>query len=72
MEKIKDLIEKIFDEENQIYPFKRKYISLSENNNEIDVKIDLGFVFKRLEEKYKKIIFKTLEPTKKSVKLTSN
>jgi hypothetical protein len=47
MEKIKDLIEKIFDEENQIYPFKRKYISLSENNNEIDVKIDLGFVFKR-------------------------
>jgi len=26
MEKIKDLIEKIFDEENQIYPFKRKNI----------------------------------------------
>jgi len=69
MEKIKDLIEKIFDEENQIYPFKRKYISLSENNNEIDVKIDLGFVFKRIEEKYKKIIFKTLESTKKSVNI---
>src|SRR6056300_798802 len=69
MEKIKDLIEKIFDEENQIYPFKRKYISLSENNNEIDVKIDLGFIFKRFEEKYKKIIFKALESTKKSVNI---
>ena len=44
MEKIKDLIEKIFDEENQIYPFKRKNISLNENDNQIDVKIDLGGV----------------------------
>ena len=39
MEKIKDLLEKIFDDDNQIYPFKRKNISLSENENEIDMKI---------------------------------
>ena len=69
MEKIKDLLEKIFDDDNQIYPFKRKNISLSENENEIDMKIELGFVFQRLEEKYKKLIHIALESSKKSLKI---
>ena len=52
MEKIKDLLEKIFDDDNQIYPFKIKNISLSENENEIGM-IDGEVVIKVSKEFYR-------------------
>ena len=62
MENIKDLLEKIFDEHNQVKPFLKKNITVDEAEDQLNITIKVGFTFKNLEQNYKNKITECLGP----------
>jgi ATP-binding protein involved in chromosome partitioning len=70
MENIKDSIEKIFDQHNQIKPFLKKNITVNETEDQLDIIIKMGFTFKNLEQNYKNMITECLNNIDKKINIT--
>lgn len=70
MENIKDLIEKIFDEHNQVKPFLKKNITVDETEDQLNITIKVGFTFKNLEQNYKNKIIECLGNIEKKINIS--
>jgi len=70
MENIKDLIEKIFDEHNQVKPFLKKNITVDETEDQLNITIKVGFTFKNLEQNYKNKITECLGNIEKKINIS--
>src|SRR5210317_2193127 len=70
MENIKDLIEKIFDDHNQIKPFLKKNITVDEAEDQLNITIKVGFTFKNLEQNYKNMITECLNNVDKKINIS--
>jgi len=70
MENIKDSIENIFDQHNQIKPFLKKNITVNETEDQLDIIIKIGFTFKNLEQNYKNMITECLNNIDKKINIT--
>ena len=70
MENIKDLIEKIFDDHNQVKPFLKKNITLDETEDQLNITIKVGFTFKNLEQNYKNKITECLGNIEKKINIS--
>ena len=70
MENIKDLLEKIFDEHNQVKPFLKKNITLDETEDQLNITIKVGFTFKNLEQNYKNKITECLGNIEKKINIS--
>src|SRR6056300_977632 len=70
MENIKDLIEKIFDDHNQVKPFLKKNITLDETEDQLNITIKVGFTFKNLEQNYKNKITECLANIEKKINIS--
>ena len=70
MENIKDLIENIFDQHNQIKPFLKKNITVNETEDQLDIIIKIGFTFKNLEQNYKNMITECLNNIDKKINIS--
>ena len=70
MENIKDLIEKIFDEHNQVKPFLKKNITVDEAEDQLNITIKVGFTFKNLEQNYKNKITECLGNIEKKINIS--
>ena len=69
MENIKDSIENIFDQHNQINPFLKKNITVNETENQLDINIKMGFTFKNIEQNYKNMIIESLNNIDKKINI---
>lgn len=70
MENIKDSIENIFDQHNQIKPFLKKNITVNETEDQLDIIIKMGFTFKNLEQNYKNMIIECLNNIDKNINIS--
>lgn len=70
MENIKDSIENIFDQHNQIKPFLKKNITVNETEDQLDIIIKMGFTFKNLEQNYKNMITECLNNIDKKINIS--
>jgi ATP-binding protein involved in chromosome partitioning len=70
MENIKDSIENIFDQHNQIKPFLKKNITVNETEDQLDIIIKIGFTFKNLEQNYKNMITECLNKIDKKINIS--
>jgi ATP-binding protein involved in chromosome partitioning len=70
MENIKDTIENIFDQHNQINPFLKKNITVNETEDQLDIIIKIGFTFKNLEQNYKNMITECLNNIDKKINIS--
>ena len=70
MENIKDSIENIFDQHNQIKPFLKKNITVNETEDQLDINIKMGFTFKNLEQNYKNMITECLNNIDKKINIS--
>ena len=70
MENIKDSIENIFDQHNQIKPFLKKNITVNETEDQLDIIIKIGFTFKNLEQNYKNMITECLNNVDKKINIS--
>ena len=70
MENIKNSIENIFDQHNQIKPFLKKNITINETENQLDIIIKMGFTFKNLEQNYKNMITQCLNNIDKKINIS--
>jgi len=70
MENIKDSIENIFDQHNQINPFLKKNITVNRTENQLDIIIKIGFTFKNLEQNYKNMITECLNNIDKKINIS--
>jgi ATP-binding protein involved in chromosome partitioning len=70
MENIKDSIENIFDQHNQIKPFLKKNIMVNETEDQLDIIIKMGFTFKNLEQNYKNMITECLNNIDKKINIS--
>jgi len=70
MENIKDSIENIFDQHNQIKPFLKKNITVNETEDQLDIIIKIGFTFKNLEQNYKNMITECLNNIDKKINIS--
>jgi len=70
MENIKDSIENIFDQHNQIKPFLKKNITVNETEDQLDIIIKIGFTFKNLEQNYKNMITECLTKIDKKINIS--
>ena len=70
MENIKDSIENIFDQHNQIKPFLKKNITVNETEDQLDIIIKMGFTFKNLEQNYKNMIIECLNNIDKKINIS--
>jgi ATP-binding protein involved in chromosome partitioning len=70
MENIKDSIENIFDQHNQIKPFLKKNITVNETEDQLDIIIKMGFTFKNLEQNYKNMITECLNKIDKKINIS--
>jgi len=70
MENIKDVIEKIFDEHNQVKPFLKKNITVDDAEDQLNITIKVGFTFKNLEQNYKNKITECLSNIEKKINIS--
>ena len=70
MDNIKDSIENIFDQHNQIKPFLKKNITVNETEDQLDIIIKIGFTFKNLEQNYKNMITECLNNIDKKINIS--